>query len=218
MKRKSLILLIIGIVFATSTIVYGTYAAITLYINVTNGDISAQTGCFDVTYNVTGGDISGILFQTANYNNGLNGSVSLKINQNCPEGIGKLKLKVNSNVSTVLTQKVSSHCEESNTLITKPLYSDSSSCTSAGYKWVTNGSALKYIIFGDSTLNNYLASGYILNTDINTEKEIYNNIAVNSTEKKYYIYLWLDGNLADNTYTNLQFSGNILAEVEQKPA
>lgn len=71
--------------------------------------------------------------------------------------------------------------------------------------------ALKYAVY-DSANANVLASGAITGTG---NKDLYTGFDLSKTATTYHIYVWLDGNIADNDYVNLPFSGYIHASAIQ---
>jgi len=71
--------------------------------------------------------------------------------------------------------------------------------------------ALKYAVY-DSTKTNVLSSGTITATG---NKNLYTGFDLSYTATTYYIYVWLDGNIADNDYVNIPFSGHIHASATQ---
>ena len=151
-KNKKTVYLIVGVIIGILLIAGGTYAYITLAVNVTNGNYSSVTGCFDIDYNVTNEDgtlpIAGTMFPSSNPSGGLNGRVSLKVSNTCNvNGTGTLKLNVVNGNSTLL-KTVSAHCENSKTLETLSTYTSSSTCTAqSNGVWVTSGTALKYAVY-----------------------------------------------------------------------
>ena len=108
-----------------------------------------------------------------------------------------------------------SYCENTNTLEYMKDYTTSSDCTSNGGTWVTNGSPLKYAVYNSVDLTTPVSVGHIISTDRGTDKTIFDNFMVISEQKYYHIYIWLDGNLTDNTFEELPFSGYILSSVTQ---
>ncbi len=109
-----------------------------------------------------------------------------------------------------------SYCESNATLERLVDYTNSESCTSHGGTWKSGGSPLKYAVYDNSAgTGTPLAKGYIESTDIGNDKIIYDNFTISSTQKYYYIFIWLDGYLVDNTVTNLPFSGYINASAIQ---
>lgn len=163
-------------------------------------------------------DISGTMFPSAGPSKGLKGSVSLKINDTCSvNGYGTLNLNILSNTSTKFSDVVSAHCENPLTLETLNDYNTSSDCTTNGGIWVENGTALKYVLYEDDNIyGTPLAKGYVTSSMIGSVTQIYDNFLVNSAERTFYIYLWLDGYLSDNTYTNLPFDASISANGVQR--
>lgn len=209
----SILIIFVGLMF-----VGGTYAVLimTASVNVSNGNYSTTLECFDIDYD-NGGSITGILVPSSTYNGGLYGSLSLGINSNCNvNGIGNLKLYVgglNDN-SSVLISSVIDHCENIATLQTivdtNGNLIDEDTCNSnSSYKWETNGSALKYAVLVNSSV---VSVGYIDEDDVNFN--IYNEFSV-SEAVDYTVYIWLDGNLSDNTYSHLSFSGVISSSIVQ---
>ena len=111
-----------------------------------------------------------------------------------------------------------SYCENPNTLERLEDYTSQSDCTSNGGNWTSGGSPLKYAVYTSTDTNATPVSvGRINTSDIGNTVTIYNNFAVINTMSYYYIYIWLDGYLTDNTYTNLPFSATISASVSQNP-
>lgn len=72
--------------------------------------------------------------------------------------------------------------------------------------------ALKYAVYEDET-EEPVAAGVI---DTNGEIDLYDNFVLPRTfYKEYYIYIWLDGTIADNSYANIPFSASIKASATQ---
>lgn len=71
--------------------------------------------------------------------------------------------------------------------------------------------ALKYAVY-DSTKSTVLASGTITATG---DKNLYSGFDLSYTATTYYIYIWLDGTIADNDYVDIPFSGHIHASAIQ---
>ena len=253
MKNKS-ILLVITILLIGLSLAGGTYAYLTMAASVTNGNYNTQTTCFNIDYNISnegsGQDISGTLFPSANASGGLSGRVGLKATASCAlNGLGTLKLHINSSTSSSLMTSASSYCQDRKTLepisgitteeacttaggrwrgygdaycesnstlerLTTP--TDNESCTSAGGTWKTGGSPLKYAVYANNAGTGApLSKGYIESTDINTDKVIYDNFVIDTNQKYYYIFIWIDGYLVDNAINNLPFSGYINASANQ---
>ena len=253
MKNKS-ILLVVAILLIGLSLAGGTYAYLTMAASITNGNYNTQTTCFNIDYNISnegsGQDITGTLFPSANASGGLSGRVGLKANASCAlNGLGTLKLHINSTTSSSLMTSASSYCQDRKTLepisgitteeacttaggrwrgygdaycesnstlerLTTP--TDSESCTSAGGTWKTGGSPLKYAVYDNNAgTGTPLSKGYIESTDINNDKVIYDNFVIDTNQKYYYIFIWIDGYLVDNAINNLPFSGYINASAEQ---
>ena len=197
MDRKKLIGLIIGIILFAALIVGATFAWLTYAINVTNGNYNVETSCFDVNYE-NGADISG--------------NVNAK---------GKIELVINS-ISSKLYEATTAHCENTSTLETLLNYSSQTACeTSSGETvtdltrvWTTK-SALKYAIYEENFSGEPIIVGHI-NESTGTIT-LYESFALNvGSSTKYYISIWLDGNIADSQYVNQSFSGYIKASAIQQ--
>ncbi|MBR7041927.1 MAG: hypothetical protein IKI04_00335, partial [Bacilli bacterium] len=105
------------------------------------------------------------------------------------------------------------YCENPNTLERLPDYTTESDCNSHSGTWTSGGSPLKYAVFNSTEVNATPVSvGKINTTDIGKDVTIYNNFTITSTQTYYYIYIWLDGYLTDNSHTSLPFVGTINAE------
>lgn len=210
-KRKS-ILLSVFVVLIGLAVAGGTYAWLTTTANVTNATYNATSNCFLVDYLDTN-QISGTMFPSVNYTKGLTGKVSLKINSSCNiTGTGRIYLHANSTTSTKFGTTAVAHCENATTLETLDDYDTTSECSSGNGSWVTNGTVLKYAIFDNSTgTGTPLRVGYFDGSKIGNDMLLYDGFQITSTQNNYYIFLWLDGYLTDNTYTNLTFDGYIRA-------
>ncbi len=246
--------MVIAVLLIGLSLAGGTYAYLTMAASVTNGNYNTQTTCFNIDYNInnegSGQDITGTLFPSSGPSGGLSGRVGLKVNASCGlNGLGTLKLHINSTTSSSLMTSASSYCQDRKTLepisgittesacttaggrwrgygdaycesnatlerLTTP--TDSESCTSAGGTWKTGGSPLKYAVYDNNAGTGVpLSKGYIESTDINTDKVIYDNFVIDTNQKYYYIFIWIDGYLVDNAINNLPFSGKINASAEQ---
>ena len=221
-KNKILIIVIFVVgVF----IVGGTYAFLTFAMNITNGNVNGTLECFQIEYSIENSDsetgnkeITGTLFPSINAGGGLNGRVTIGVNSSCNvTGVGTLYLFVNEETSSELLKLAEPHCENSLTLETLSEFTTSDSCNNSGNGvWVSNGTGIKYAVYSDNTFaNDPLNVGYITSDDIGNDVVIFNNFEVNATSKSYYIYIWMDGYLTDNTIVNLPFSGYIHASVIQ---
>lgn len=216
---KKNIYLIMGIVVFSLLVVGGTYAYMTLAANVTNGSYVAGTTCFIIDYNsdsTSSAPITGMMFPSSSAGGGLFGQVSLKINSSCNvNGTGTLYLNVTSADSTLI-KKVSNHCENSQTLHTLKNYTTSSTCTAQPNGiWVTSGSALKYAVYNTNSVTSSTVPtsvGYVNKTG---SIKIYDNFSITKSVSTYYVYIWLDGNLSDNSYASLPFVGNVSASATQ---
>jgi len=218
-ETKQTLFLILGIFLISLFIIGGTYAYMTLGIDINNNVIAYNTTCFDIVYDADNDStpITGTLIPSSGPGGGLNGKISLGLAAACKnlDAYGSFYLNVTSG-SNVLFQIVDGHCENSQTLRTLTKYTDQESCEAqTNGKWVTNGTALKYAVY---TTNNITTTtvplnvGYInrIGTTI-----IYDNFPVVNQTVNYYVYVWLDGNLSDDTYALQSFAGNISASASQ---
>ena len=253
MRNKNFILLI-TVLFVGLALAGGTYAFLTSSVNITNNVYNTVTGCFNVDYTIDNGDntqdITGTLFPSTNASGGLNGRVGIKANTTCGlNGIGTLKLHINSETSSTFMTSASSYCEdrgtmepitgisteadcqttggrwrgygdsycESNTTLERLTdYTDSSSCANHSGTWKSGGSPLKYAVYSNATATGApLSKGYITAADIGNDVTIYDGFIVDATQDYYYVFIWLDGYLVDNSVNNLSFGGYIKAEAVQ---
>lgn len=106
---------------------------------------------------------------------------------------GSVSMKINStcNVSGTGTIKLNVASSTSNILVSE--------------------GALKYAVY-ENINSSPVASGSI-NAKGNTN--LYSGFTLSTTAKTYYIYVWLDGTIADNDYFDVSFSGYIHAEATQ---
>ena len=254
-NTKKIIGLIIAIIMFAALIAGATYAILQATINTTNQTYNTTSLCFLVDYNINNvdnsQDITGTLFPSGTIAKGLSGRVGLKRNDDCPlNGIGTLKLHINSGTSTKLMTQATSYCEDRSTL--EPIsgiqteadchdeevngrwrgYSDpycestttlerldykQSACASNGGTWITSSlSPLKYAIYDNAQLTGApIAKNHIPSSAINSDFTLLDNIAINDTQKYYYIYIWLDGYHTDDSFAEAQFSGYISASAIQ---
>ena len=207
----SLVICAIGLILTG-----GTYAYFTMAFDATNSNIVTNTRCFSVNYTDNTNQITGTLFPSAGPAKGLSGSVAFQADTTCGvNGRGTFKLIVDNNTSSTLTNVVEPHCENKYTLETVRGYDISDCNVNDNTVWVTNGTALKYAIFDSTSRNHLYAAGYIDSTFIGNEKTIHSDFSVTTTSKTYYLYIWLDGNVSDNTYANLPFSATSRLDVLQ---
>ena len=205
---KKNVLLIITVLLVGLGIAGGTYAWFSNAVSVTNGNYATDTHCFNITYTDNTDQITGTMFPSSNAGGGLSGSISFKRSTSCAtNGRGTFYLHVDSDTSTILTSTVAAHCENKYTLETIGEF-NSSDCANNpdNAVWVTNGTALKYAIYDSTARNHLYAAGYIDSSFIGQDKAIHTDFSINNTQKTYYLYIWLDGYVSDNTYTDLPFS------------
>ena len=277
LNNKNKKILIFGIILGVVLIAGGTYAFLTMALNVQNGNVNGKLECFQINYNacnlwdvngdgvineddaqalkdyvlgngnenyiyrdlngdgiinnpdvsqfracvrnlVNKGDLTGTLFPTTNITGGLFGSLAMGVNSACNiTGIGTIYLHVGTESSVTLLRKTDGHCENPTTLETLTSYTSSNECLTDGNKWVTDGSALKYAVYDNAAGTGVpLSVGYITGGDIGEDIPLYTGFDVNSTNNRYYMFIWLDGNLTNEDYEDLPFSGYIHASVVQK--
>ena len=221
-KGKYIVLTIAIIVIGLS-IAGGTYAWLTQAANVTNANYNVSSHCFSVEYTINNQDntqdITGTLFPGSGPSKGLSGRVGLKTGTGCSlNANGTLKLHLNSGTSTRFGTVAEGHCENEETYETLNDYTTSSECFGHG-TWTTTSTVLKYAVYDNSTATGSpLGAGYITTSDIGADKIIAENLPITTTQAYYYIFIWLDGYLTDNTYTELPLSGYIKAEATQRPS
>lgn len=216
--NKKKLLLIVAIMLGI-LLLGGTFAVIIADMTITNGNISGTVECFDIDYSIendTGAidsrQITGTLFPSKNHMGGLFGKVRLGVNSNCSvTGTGTLYLHINEGTSNELVKTVTDHCENASL---ETINGDSS--TNCTENWISDGTALKYAIYDnvDGT-GDALSVGYIKESDIGNDITIYSDFLVNNLANDYYIFIWMDGYLIDNTYSKLPFGGYIHASVLQ---
>ena len=106
------------------------------------------------------------------------------------------------------------YCEDNDTLQVLKDYTTSASCTANNGTWVTNGSPLKYAIYNSTNINASPAKvGHI--TSSTGDITIYDDIILTQDQRYFYIYIWLDGYLTDNSHADLTFDGYIKANAIQ---
>ena len=217
MKRKTL-LLIVMILFIGLSIAGGTYAFLTTSVNPTNNSYNTVTGCFNIDYSINNSDntqnISGTLFPSAGVTGGLSGRVSLKTNSTCAiNGIGTLKLHINSGTASALMTSASSYCEDRKTMTAISGISTEAACETAGGRWRGYGDSYCEDIYTLQRLTDYTDSASCAN-NAGTWKSggsplkyaVYNNAsAVGIPISKGYITSSNIGNdiiIADDIYIN----------------
>lgn len=277
LNNKNKKILIFGIILGAILIAGGTYAFLTMALNVQNGNVNGRLECFQIDYDacnlwdVNGdgvindddytafheyvlgtinenytfhdmngdgkvditdcgrfracllnklneGDLVGTLFPSTEITGGLFGSLAMGVNSACNiTGTGTIYLHVGTESSVTLLRKTDGHCENPTTLETLTSYTSSNECLTDGNKWVTDGSALKYAVYDNAAGTGVpLSAGYITGGDIGEDIPLYTGFDVNSTNTRYYMFIWLDGNLTNEDYEDLPFSGYIHASVVQK--
>lgn len=286
LNNKNKKILIFGIILGVVLIAGGTYAFLTMALNVQNGNVNGKLECFQINYNAcnlwdvngdgvidtndadairqsllngsdvgnyilhdldgdgeitmkdsilfsrclinienpgtwnteAAGNLGGTLFPSTEITGGLFGSLAMGVNSACNiTGTGTIYLHVGTESSVTLLRKTDGHCENPTTLETLTSYTSSNECLTDGNKWVTDGSALKYAVYDNAAGTGVpLSVGYITGGDIGEDISLYTGFDVNSTNNRYYMFIWLDGNLTNEDYEDLPFSGYIHASVVQK--
>lgn len=109
-------------------------------------------------------------------------------------------------ISATIDVSVNDSCDIKNGVGT--IYLNTNSFSSNEVSLIEQG-ALKFVVFENGTKVNEGVIKNIGDTIILAEA----NLDIN--EKNYEVYLWLDGNIADNTYANAIFDGSLYMEVVQ---
>ena len=79
---------------------------------------------------------------------------------------------------------------------------------------VKNG--IKYAVYTNSNgTGNPVGVGYVTANDIDKDIPIYTGFTVDSTVRQYYIFIWMDGYVTDESHAELPFGGYIHASVMQ---
>ncbi len=220
-KRKLYGTLIAVIAFAI-LVVGATLAWLTYTFNATNGVYNTATSCFNISYS-GGSDITGDLQFSSNPTEGLSTSISIGMDNSCIIASEvSIKLNIHSETSEVLYSTVSEHCENPYTLETLYSYDNQADCESNNGSWVrpnlVSPSALKYAIYSHANPTSStipIKVGYINRSG--TQELFASELGVGSTDT-YYIYIWLDGELANEEYSNKPFRGSINASARQETA
>lgn len=152
-----------------------------------NINIAGRSDCFDIDYGIS---------------------------QQIGSASGKARLSMTSDYTEGLSAKVtlSLKTECANIPGTATLYLNTTNVgtTSGTSSGILNG-ALKYTVVSGTSV---LANGVI---DSNNKIPLVDNIDVSSTSPTTYtVYVWLDGEVADNSYANLNYIGYISAEAVSK--
>ena len=215
MNKKKLYGTLIAVIFFAVIVIGATFAWLTYSFNATNGVYNTATVCFDIS-SAEGQDINATLDYTTNPIGGVNTSIAMGLQSSCViSANGTISINVASTTSATLYSTSEAHCENPNTLETLYNYETSSSCETNNGTWVTTGTALKYAIYDISnpTSNTTpIKVGYINQSGDNLLYETTLKIGATDT---YYIYFWLDGELIDENYMNVLFSGHVHANATQ---
>ena len=184
-KNKYLVLVIAIISFGVM-LTSGTYAWLS-FNNTTVGSATynGTTTCFLVDYNYK------------NDNNTLPITGTLFMSKT-PKG----------GLSGKVTMALSSSCNVANGTATLKLTINSSTSD----VFFNGDKALKYAVYDSATATTPIKSGVISAKGTMT---LGSGMAITKTATSYYVYIWLDGTLADNKYEDLSFSGYIVASATQ---
>ena len=136
------------------------------------------------------------------------------ISQQIGSASAKASLSMTSDYTEGLSAKVSlslkTECANIPGTATLYLNTTNVGTTSGTSSGILNG-ALKYTVVSGTSV---LANGVI---DSNNKIPLVDNIDVSSTTPTTYtVYVWLDGEVADNSYANLNYIGYISAEAISK--
>ena len=192
--KKWQIYMIIGIVFALVLIAGSTYAYFSTLISSNNNGISTNSTKYAVIYS-GGTNLEGILEMSENKDTGLSSSVTIRMDNGSPLPEANLFLDI-TNIS-------------SNKL------SDNVTPWQTALKWEVYGYDINSVeVYRDSgtfmecstTKNAKCVSGSRLIL-VENQKLSYQNITFN-------VYVWLDGNIADNGVRGASVAGSIGAEAK----
>lgn len=152
-----------------------------------NINIAGRSDCFDIDYGIS---------------------------QQIGSASSKASLSMTSDYTEGLSAKVSlslkTECANIPGTATLYLNTTNVGTTSGTSSGILNG-ALKYTVVSGTSV---LANGVI---DTNNKITLLDNINVSSTTPTTYtVYVWLDGEVADNSYANLNYIGYISAEAISK--
>ena len=152
-----------------------------------NINIAGRSDCFDIDYGIS---------------------------QQIGSASSKASLSMTSDYTEGLSAKVSlslkTECANIPGTATLYLNTTNVGTTSGTSSGILNG-ALKYTVVSGTSV---LANGVI---DSNNKIPLLDNIDVSSTSPTTYtVYVWLDGEVADNSYANLNYIGYISAEAVSK--
>ena len=152
-----------------------------------NINIAGRSDCFDIDY--------GISQQIGS----ASAKASLSMTSDYTEGL-----------SANVTLSLKTECANIPGTATLYLNTTNVGTTSGTSSGILNG-ALKYTVVSGTSV---LANGVI---DSNNKIPLVDNIDVSSTTPTTYtVYVWLDGEVADNSYANLNYIGYISAEAISK--
>ena len=221
----------------TNTNYVGTSTCFLVDYNIDNGDSTQNitgtlfpslgpsdglNGRVGLKINSSCSNINGTGTIKIHINNGTSASLMQKATSHCEDKKTGDTLTEYTTASTCSSaggkwrEYAASYCEDKNTLERLKEYTTSASCTSHNGNWVTNGSPLKYAVYNTSGAStNPIKVGYITSASIGGDVVIHDTIELTHTEQFFYIYVWLDGYLTDNSHADLAFDGYISASATQ---
>lgn len=233
-KNAKLIGTIIGIIAFVILIAGATYAWFTWRSSSIN--ISGTSGCFVIDYGISkeiGATSVAPLKLGTSYSDGLIAEVTAKINSSCTGVTGKGTLYLNTNIEGTspailkgaLKYHVIASTTKENDVVENPTVKNSQAKSSTSDKLTGGGLGSSEIggteiggveigggDIGDATQEQF-KTGVITSTG---KLAILTNIDLDTlTTRRYTVYVWIDGEIADNTYADATYSGYISLEATQ---
>ena len=215
MNKRKLFGTLIAVIGFAILVIGATFAWLTYNINATNGVYNTVTSCFNISSS-EGNDINTTLNYVTNPTLGASTSVTMTLASNCDiSANGIIKVNVLNTTSANLLQQVSEHCENPNTLETLYNYNNVTDCINNGGEWVSVGRAFKYAIYNVSNPTSStipLKVGYITQP---SDITLYSVTLKPGVTYTYYIYFWLDGEVATEVQSGVSFAGTIHTDAVQ---
>lgn len=177
--KRYYLVLAIGIVSLGLLLTGGTYAWL-IFNEITIGNNKLTGNTTNFVIDYTS-SLTGELIPSRTDKGGLIGTVNAKMAAGVSSATGTLYLYANSDTDAIL------------------------------YQGTELGIALKYAVYnGNTKLSSGTVNSDIVKTGVPNGMVIYDGFKINNTTTTTYtVYLWLDGELVDNRYLNLSFSGSI---------
>lgn len=186
MKSKYFVL-VVAIICLGLMFTGGTYAFLSWSATVKSNTYTGTTTCFLVTYD----------YKNADNTLPITGTM---FQSKTPKG----------GLSGKVTMALSSSCNITSGTATLKLYFNSATSN----VFFNGDKALKYAVYDSATATTPISSG-VLSAKSTTTIGSGSNFALTKTARSFYVYIWLDGALADNEYVDLPFSGYIIASATQ---